>query len=91
MTFIIQNIIQDVIQVEIQEIIVSVLSHGILVVLPIDGVLMLSQAMDCIVPGLPVVLHQDVGGSAHLTGDVVLHTQPGVGGAFQPRLLLCLD
>ena len=52
---------------------------------------MLSQAMDCIVPGLPVVLHQDVGASAHLTGDVVLHTQPGVGGAFQPRLLLCLD
>ena len=65
----------------------QVLSHSVLLVLPLDRILVLAQAMDRIVPGLPVVLHQDVGGSAHLTGDVVLHTQPGVGGAFQPRLL----
>ena len=64
----------------------QVLSRGILVVLPLDGILMLSHAMASIVPGLPVVLRQDVDGSVHLTGDVVLHTRPGEGGAFQPRL-----
>ena len=51
----------------------QVLSHGVLAVLPLDGILMLTKAMDSIVPGLPVVLRQDVGGSAHLAGDQVLH------------------
>ena len=62
------------------------LGHGVLLVLPHDSLLMLSQAMDSIVPGLPVVLGQHVGCGAHLAGDEVLDPRPGVGGALQPRL-----
>ena len=53
---------------------VQVLCHRILLVLPHDGSLVLSKAMDRVVPGLPVVLGQHVGGGALLACDQVLDT-----------------
>ena len=61
---------------------VQVLGHGILLILPHDCALVLSQAMDCVVPGLPVVFGHDVGDRALLAGDQVLDTQPRVRGAL---------
>ena len=43
---------------------VQVFCHGVLLVLPHDSVLVLTKAMDRVVPGLPVVLGQHVGGGA---------------------------
>ena len=51
---------------------VQMLGLGILLVLPLNGVLRLPQAVDSIVPGLPVVFSQDVGHCTHLASDVVL-------------------
>ena len=62
---------------------VKVLGHGILFPLVLDVILMLSQAVDCTEPTLPVVLGHDVGCGALLAGDMVLHPRPGVGGALQ--------
>ena len=65
---------------------IQVLSHSILLVLPLDCILVLPQAVDSIVPRLPVVFSQYVGDGALLAGDVVLYPRPRVGGALQPRL-----
>ena len=65
---------------------VKMFRHSILCVLPLDCILVLSQAMDCVVPGLPVVFGHDVGGRALLAGDQVLDTRPRVRGALQSRL-----
>ena len=65
---------------------VQVFCHSVLLVFPLNSILMLSQAMDRIVPGLAVVLGKDVGGGTLLAGDVILHARPRVGGALQPRL-----
>ena len=61
---------------------VQMLGHGILLVLPLNGVLMLPQAVDSVVPGLPVVLRKDVGHRTHLAGDVVLCVE-------SPSVLTC--
>ena len=59
---------------------VQVLCHRILLVLPHDSVLVLTQAMDRVVPGLPVVLGQDVGLGTHLASDVILDARPNGNG-----------
>ena len=51
---------------------IQVLGHGILFVLPRNCTLVLSEAVDNIVPGLPVIFGQDVGDGALL--DQVLDT-----------------
>ena len=61
---------------------VKMFSHSILGILPLDGILVLSQAMDHVVPRLPVVIGQNVG---HFASDVILDTRPCVGGTFQSR------
>ena len=55
------------------------LGHGIFLILPLNGILMLPpQSVDSVVPGLPVVFSQDVGHRTHLAGDVVLDPRPRV-------------
>ena len=47
--------------------------HSIPLVHPFECVLLLSETVDSVVPGLPMVLGQDVGSETLLAGEVVLH------------------
>ena len=48
-------------------------SHSNPLVHPFECVLLLSETVDCVAPGLPMVLGQDVGSGTLLAGEVVLH------------------
>ena len=61
---------------------VQVFGHGILLILPHDCALVLTEAVDSVVLGLPVLLGQDVDDGALPAGDHVLDTRPRVGGAL---------
>ena len=50
---------------------VKMFSHSILCVLSLNSIPVLSKAVDCIVPGLSLVLSQDVGLSTHLAGRTI--------------------
>ena len=64
----------------------EVLSHSIAGVLLDNGGLVLRESVDCVGPGLPVVLGWDVVGAAHLADNVVLGPRSRVTRTIQPGL-----